>query len=291
MKYLIFLFIIFTNISNAQELNCKVTVNYEGLPVLNRELLTDFANVIETYLNNTQFTGESWDGQKIDCSLNIFFTSASGDNDYAAQVVVVSTRPVYKSIRQSTMLTINDPVWTFRYVKNQPLYFNQSSFDPITSFLDYYANIIIGSDWDTWEELGGTPYFKRAFDIVNMGANSANKKGWERSSATYSRWGLCEDLLNDKYRRFREAIFVYYVGVDEYQINKTAALEKIVNLINVLIDMKSKVDINSVLIRTFFDAKYGEIIDLLKGYPDPTIFAKLKKIDPPHSAKYDELMP
>lgn len=291
MKYLIFLFIIFTNISNAQELNCKVTVNYEGLPVLNRELLTDFANVIETYLNNTQFTGESWDGQKIDCSLNIFFTSASGDNDYAAQVVVVSTRPIYKSIRQSTMLTINDPVWSFRYVKNQPLYFNQSSFDPITSFLDYYANIIIGSDWDTWEELGGTPYFKRAFDIVNMGANSANKKGWERSSATYSRWGLCEDLLNDKYRRFREAIFVYYVGVDEYQINKTAALEKIVNLINVLTDMKSKVDINSVLIRTFFDAKYGEIIDLLKGYPDPTIFAKLKKIDPPHSAKYDELMP
>jgi hypothetical protein len=291
MKYLIFLFIIFTNLSIAQELNCKVTVNYEGLPALNRELLTDFAGVIETYVNNTQFTGESWDGQKIDCALNIFFTSASGDNDYAAQVVVVSTRPVYKSIRQSTMLTINDPIWTFRYVKNQPLYFNQSTFDPVTSFLDYYANIIIGSDWDTWEELGGTPYFNRAYNIVNLGANSAYKKGWERSNATYSRWGLCEDLLNDKYRRFREAIFVYYVGVDEYQINKTAALEKIVNLINVLTDMKSKVDINSVLIRTFFDAKYGEIIDLLRGYPDPTIFTKLKKIDPPHSAKYDELMP
>lgn len=291
MKYLIFLFIIYSNLSIAQELNCKVTVNYEGLPALNRELLTDFASVIETYVNNTQFTGESWDGQKIDCALNIFFTSASGDNDYAAQVVVVSTRPVYKSIRQSTMLTINDPMWTFRYVKNQPLYFNQSSFDPVTSFLDYYANIIIGSDWDTWEELGGTPYFNRAFNIVNLGANSAYKKGWERSNATYSRWGLCEDLLNDKYRRFREAIFVYYVGVDEYQINKTAALEKIVNLINVLTDMKSKVDINSVLIRTFFDAKYGEIIDLLRGYPDPTIFTKLKKIDPPHSAKYDELMP
>ncbi len=291
MKYLIFLFIIYSNLSIAQELNCKVTVNYEGLPALNRELLTDFANVIETYLNNTQFTGESWDGQKIDCAFNIFFTSASGDNDYAAQVVVVSTRPVYKSIRQSTMLTINDPIWTFRYVKNQPLYFNQSTFDPVTSFLDYYANIIIGSDWDTWEELGGTPYFNRAFNIVNLGANSAYKKGWERSNATYSRWGLCEDLLNDKYRRFREAIFVYYVGVDEYQINKTAALEKIVNVINVLSDMKSKVDINSVLIRTFFDAKYGEIIDLLRGYPDPTIFTKLKKIDPPHSAKYDELMP
>ncbi len=290
MRYLIFLFIIYSNISFAQELNCKVIVNYEGLPALNRELLTDFASVIESYMNTTQFTGESWDGQRIDCSLNIFFTSASGDNDYAAQVVVVSTRPVFKSIRQSTMLTINDPTWTFRYVKNQALYYNQSAFDPITSFLDYYANIIIGFDWDTWAELGGTPYFKKAFDIVNLGANSANKTGWERSNASYSRWGLCEDLLNDKYRLFREAIFVYYYGVDEYQVKKKAAQEKIVNLINVLTDMKSKMDINSVFVRLFFDAKYGEFIELLRDYPDRTIFEKLRKIDPPHATKYDEVL-
>jgi hypothetical protein len=92
MKYFIILLLIFSSFSVAQELNCKVTVNYEGLPQLNREILTDFASVIENYMNTTQFTSEAWDGQRIDCSLNIFFTSASGDNDYNAQVVVVSTR-------------------------------------------------------------------------------------------------------------------------------------------------------------------------------------------------------
>lgn len=290
MKYLIFIVLIYSSISFSQELNCKVIVNYEGLPVLNRELLTDFAGVIESYMNTTQFTSETWKGQKIDCSLNIFFTSSSGDNDYSAQVVVVSTRPIYKSTRQSPMITINDPTWSFRYVKNQALYPNQSTFDPITSFLDYYANIIIGFDWDTWAELGGTPFFKKAFDIVNLGNNSGNKKGWERSNATFSRWGLCEDLLNDKYRNFREALFRYYYGVDEYQVNRKDAQEKIVNIINVLSLMKSKSDINSVLIRLFFDTKYGEFIELLRDYPDVTIFKTLKQIDPSHAAKYDDLL-
>ena len=289
MKYFLILLMVLANLSFAQELNCKVTVNYEGLPPVNREILTDFANVIENYMNTTQFTNESWDGLKIDCSLNIFFTSAS-DNDYNAQVVVVSTRPIFKSIRQSPMLTINDPSWSFSYIKNQALYSNQSTFDPITSFLDFYANIIIGFDWETWADLGGTPYFKRAFDIVNLGANSSKKTGWERSNSSYSRWGLCEDLLNDKYRTFREAYFVYHYGVDKYQIDKTDGQDKIINMINVLYNMKTKSDINSVLIRTFFDAKYGEFIELLRGYPDPTIFEKLKKIDPPHSAKYDDLI-
>lgn len=291
MKKIILLLFLLTQLNFGQELNCKVVVNYESLPVVNRELLVDFGNVIEAYMNTTQFTGNAWKGQKIDCSLNIFFTSAAGDNDYGAQVVVVSTRPIFKSTRQSPMLTINDGNWSFRYVKNQALYANQSTFDPITSFLDFYANIIIGFDWDTWAELGGTPYYKKAFDIVNLGANSGNKKGWERSSASYSRWGLCEDLLNDKYRSFREAFFQYHYGVDEYQVNKKAGQDKIVNLVNVLTNMKSKTDINSVLIRQFFDAKNGEIVELLKDYPDYKAIENLKRIDPPHAAKYDEIIP
>ena len=54
--------------------------------------------------------------------------------------------------------------------------------------------------------------------------------------------------------------------------------------------MQKKTGINSVLIKQFFDTKNGEIVDLLRDYPDPTIFQRLKKIDPPHAAKYDETL-
>ena len=275
----------------AQELNCRVEINYESLPVNNRELLADFSGVIENYMNTTRFTSEDY-VQKIDCSLNIFFTGASSDIDYSAQIVVVSQRPIYQSTDNSPILTVNDGQWQFKYQRGQALYPNQTTFDPLTSFLDYYAMIIIGMDNDTFEQFGGTPYFKRAQDIVNLGATSGSNLGWLSSSSVYSRWGLINDILSERYSAFRGAIFDYHYGIDIYAQNKQLGQQKIVQLIDVLWDMYQKSgSINSVYVRTFFDAKSGEIIDRLRDYPDTEIFVKLKKIDPPHSAKYDELSP
>jgi hypothetical protein len=290
LKLLLFVLVPFV-ISFSQELNCTVTVNFEGLSVENRERLLDFAGVVESYMNTTQFTGNTWKGQKIDCALTVFFTGVSGDNDYSAQVVVVSTRPIFKSTRQSPMLTINDPSWSFRYVPNQSLYSNQTVFDPLTTFCDFYANLIIGYDWDTWAELGGTPFFNKASNLINLSLGSPYNKGWEQSSASYSRWGFCQDLLNDKYRPFREAFYVYHHGVDEFQKNKKEAQEQIVYFIATLEEMQKKVGLgNSVILKQFSDSKYGEIIELLKDYPDRKIFERLKKIDPQHAAKYDEVL-
>jgi hypothetical protein len=97
------------------------------------------------------------------------------------------------------MVTINDGQWSFQYQKGQALYANQTTFDALSSFLDFYANIIIGFDWDTWEEFGGTKYFRRAQDIINLGASSSNAQGWQSSSSTYNRWGLVNDILAEKY--------------------------------------------------------------------------------------------
>ena len=121
----------------SQELNCSVTVNYQNVPVKNRELLADFKNVVENYMNTTRFTNLNWDGDKIDCSLNIFFISAGSDVSYSAQIVVVSQRPVYQSTRNSALLRINDAEWSFNYEVGQAMYANLDAFDPLTSLLDY----------------------------------------------------------------------------------------------------------------------------------------------------------
>src|SRR3989304_7180535 len=177
MKKFILLILVVSSYSYSQELNCNVIVNYQNVPVKNRELLVDFANVVKDYMNTTRFTNETWEGDKIDCTLNIFFTSASSDVDYGAQIVVVSQRPVYKSTRNSLMLTINDGSWSFKYEVGQSMYANLDAFDPLTSLLNYYALIIIGFDLDTWEVLGGTPFIKKAFDIVNLASTSSYSTG------------------------------------------------------------------------------------------------------------------
>ena len=272
----------------SQELNCNVIVNYQNVPVKNRDLLVDFKNVVENYMNTTRFTNVNWDGDKIDCSLNIFFTSAGSDVDYGAQIVVVSQRPVYQSTRNSALLTINDGAWSFKYEVGQSMYANLGAFDPLTSILDFYALIIIGFDMDTWEEFGGTPYFSKAFDIVNLASPTNYKNGWLPSNKIYSRWGLVSDALNEKYAAFRSAIFDYHYGIDIFAQNKEVGQAKIVELIDVLYDLYERTGlVKSVFIQTFFNAKYGEITDHLKGYSDRTIFTKLKNIDPSHAGRYD----
>jgi hypothetical protein len=288
MKSLVFFILLISTAAQSQELNCKVTINFESIPVVNRELLSDFAQTIEDYLNKTRFT-DKWEGDKIECAFNIFFVGASSDINYSAQAVITSQRPIYNSPKNSLMLSINDGQWSFVYEKNQTLYPTQTVFEPLTSFLDYYAYIIIGFDMDSYDELAGNSFFTKAFDIVNLGANSGSRTGWEKTSSSYSRRGLVEDILNEKYRPFREAYFNYhYNGLDIFSDKKALAIKNIIKLIDVLEVLRTKVDINSVLLKTFFDAKSGEIIENLKTYPDKSVFKKLRKIDPSHGLKYDE---
>ncbi len=291
MKTLLFILLFSATIIFPQELNCTVTLSTGNIPISARDKISDFAQKVQDYMNKTQFTNDPayQNGAKIDCSMNIFVISASNDINYSAQVVITSLRPIYKSQDNSLVLSINDNAWSFAYDPGQGLYRNQSIFDPITGFLDYYAYIIIGFDLDTWNKLGGTPYFSKASDIVSLGAVSSFSNGWTKTSSSYSKRGLVDDLLNDKFRPFREAIYDYYYGIDIYSTNKKEGQQNIIKLINVLQSLREKMDLNTVLIKVFFDAKAGEIIERLKTYPDKEeIFTALKRIDPAHAGKYDE---
>lgn len=275
----------------AQELNATVSVNYEQLPTSAKEVLADFKNSVEEYLNKNKFTGGAWEGEPITCNFNVFFTNSSDDVNYTAQIVVNSQRPIFNSQKSSLMLNVMDNDWNFYYEKNRGLYFNQSLFDPLTSFLDFYAYLIIGFDLDSFEPYGGTKFFEKAYDITLLGSTSKNSEGWELESSKYNKRSLIENLLNEKFQQFRQDFFNYhYNGVDLFAEKKKYAQENIAQLVQDLYDMRDKINLRSVLINVFFDAKSGEIVDYLEDYPDREIFEKLKKIDPSHISKYNEML-
>lgn len=287
MKFILVFLFLLTITTYPQELNCTISVNTDNLSLSQKGLLPGFKSAITQYMNTTHFTSGEWQGGKINCAMDVFMTSATNSGNFNAQVVVTSQRPIYNSNNTTLMFSINDPNWSFSYRKGQALYQNQISFNPLTSFLDYYAYIIIGFDLDSWEEFGGTAMFTKAINIVNRGASSGFPKGWTNTTSGYNRAGLVDNLLNDKYRPFREAFYEYYYGIDYYEKNKKIGQEKIVATIKTLAKLKASIDFNSVLMRTFFEAKSGEIVAHLKGYPDKNIFRILKRIDPSHAAKYD----
>ena len=290
MKYFLLIIALFACVNFAQELNCKVTVNMEKLQTDAKDPLAGFQKTVEDYLNKTKFTPDSWAGGKIECSMNILIQTANNPN-YTAQVIVSSQRPLYHSTNNSLMLNINDGSWRFTYQKDQSLNSNQSIYDPITSFMDYYAYVIIGLDADSYDKLGGTRYFSKALDLVNLGATSAFSDGWQNSSASYSRRGLVEDLVSEKYRSFREAFYEYhYNGLDIFTWNQDIAIKNMAKLVFAIDNIRAKGDINTVLMKVFFDSKNGELAESFKVYPNRDIYKTLKKIDPAHNKKYDDAL-
>lgn len=292
MKKIIFLFFFYTVIICAQELEATVEINTEQLPVAARERLENFKYQIQDYLNNNKFTRQPWEGEKIKCNFNIFFTGADNEISYGAQLVVVSQRPIEGTLLNSLMINILDNSWFFQYEKNQSMYFQQTDFNPLTSLLDFYAYIIIGFDMDSYYRLGGTEYFSKALEIAVRGGSTKFSEGWQSESSTYNRRGLVDDLVNAKFQQLRSDIFDYhYNGIDIYNTEeKQTAIKNISKLVLNLYKIKDQISSRSVFMKVFFDAKAGEIAQYLKDYPDKEIYNYLKKLDPPHISKYDEAL-
>jgi hypothetical protein len=243
-------------------------------------------------MNRTTFSNGNWQFDKISCSMTILMLTATNDGTFTAQVVVTSVRPVYQSSKNLQMLKINDGTWQFTYQKGQGLVSNLGSFDPLTSFMDYYANIIIGFNEDSWNNLGGTPYFNKAYKICNLASTSSYSSGWPRSGL-YSRQALVEDVLDNKFLPYRKAFYQFYYGIDYYEnkpqdINNAQTL--ILNAITTITGLGNQIDFSSPVLRTFFDANSGAIVSYLGTYPDKTIFKALKQIDPSHTSQYDAVI-
>lgn len=273
----------------GQELEATVSINYEQLAVKYKEHLENFAQEVEIYLNTNQFSSNTWEWAKIKCHFNIFFTGAGGETNYTAQVVITSSRPVEGSETNTLMFSALDNAWSFVYEVGQPMYFSESDFDPLTSFLDFYAFLIIGIDSDSYEAFAGNDYFNSALRIAVLGSSSQFSSDWTLKTANYNKRAMVEDLLSATYNQFRKDFTDYhYNGLDLYYQKKEQTYKSMVKLINNLAKLKKTLNKRSVLLNTFFETKHKEIIKYLLEYEDRSIFETLKLVDPPRLSKYIE---
>lgn len=278
-----------SEVTFAQEIAAKVTVNFESLQTEFREKLVNFSSQIEDYINKNKWTDIKWEGPRIPVSIQIYFRSGNLSNRYTAQVVISSQRPIYQSEKSTLMLKLIDPNWEFIYEKNQVFLFNPDLFEPLTGFINYYIYMILGIDSDSYEEFGGTKFFNRALSIAYQGASSNFSSGWTQGEGSFNRLDFVLDYLNEKYQNFRKSFYEYhYNGLDLASEKPDLPIKSLLSFIKVIEDLRSKVFSRSMLLKVFFDTKYLEFCELLKDYPDKSVYDRLKKIDPAHISTYDE---
>ncbi|MBI4546562.1 MAG: DUF4835 family protein [Ignavibacteriae bacterium] len=276
---------------DAQEIECKVSINVEPLNAQAKENLADFLEQVERYINSHRWLDEDLGGEKIRTSISINFQASPRDNHYIAQVFIGSSRPIYKADRSTAVARIKDDSWEFDYVRFQSLSHNEYRFDPLLSFIDFYMYLIIGYDFDTYKANDGTPYFQKALEIVNRARGAAGAgRGWEiNPQSNYTRAQLVDELLNPKFRDLRDALYTYhYNGLDLLYKNPSKARKNILAALEKVGKLQNKINQPSLAIRLFFETKHLEIADTFRNDPDQTVYARLAKIDPSHQATYKE---
>ncbi|HLO80975.1 MAG TPA: DUF4835 family protein, partial [Chitinophagaceae bacterium] len=145
--------------AEAQELNARVTVNYQQIPTsIDRKVFKTLQTALTDFLNKRKWTTEEYGPQeKISCNFLLNLTGNTETNVYQATLTVQAARPIYNSTYQSPLVNYMDNDVLFRYVEFQPLEFNENRIqgtDPLagnlTAIFAYYVNLIVGPDNDSF---------------------------------------------------------------------------------------------------------------------------------------------
>lgn len=292
MKKLILIILLFGGYTFSQDLDCDVKTDYSALTVINPDLMHTFHDAVKDYMNSTEFAEFPWQDAKIKCKLDIFFLTGNNDGDFTAQVFVSAERYIDSTDEYTPLLKIFDDNWSFNYNMDQSIYSDQALFDPVASFLQYYAYIIIGYYEDSRTSLGGSNYFEKANTLTNLAMQSPYSAGWDNLNTRdeFNRQDLTDNLTNEILDPIRQAYYDYNSGIDLYAHDPIQGQKQIALAIDSIENVSDNYTGSLTILKVFFDTKYGEIIDRMSSYPNKSFFTKLISLDPAHSDEYEEVL-
>jgi hypothetical protein len=281
--------------SEAQELNCKVTITTDQLQVNEQRGTTiypEIQNVMQDFLNNRRWTTDNFTNEeKINCSLSVILVKAFAGGDYEATANFQVRRPVYGTAYETVLLNYVDKSFNFKYLQGTPLTYNDNNFnDNLTQMLAFYAYIALTYDYDSFAKFGGTNYAQKAQNVVNIARNV--DVAWGASNDIRNRYWLSENLLNQQLQPLREGFYTYHrLAMDNYATNSVASRKQIVDYLNTIKDV-NQTRPGQVWFRLFFESKYAELLNIFGDAPlaeRKKIAPLLTSLDPTNSEAYRKL--
>lgn len=280
-------------LTRAQEFDIDVTVDDSQVSSASLNYLTNFPDEIESYFNEHDWVDAGFQEQeRIQGEIQIVLLSVDNNYNFQANIVIRAQRPIYDTMQQTTVFLFNDDSWAFQYTPNRAFVHDELQFDAITTLLDFYAYVMLGFDFDTFSELGGTPYFTEAQNIISL-AQTSSSPGWSRTSgARRGRAQLISNLLNPTYQPFREALYVYHrQGLDRFITNTEEARQSVIEALQLIREAQRNAT-DDFLFDVFFNAKYRELVSIFEDADTDVrleAYNLLSQMDQSHLSEYNKL--
>jgi len=291
---LILFFFLSTFLLQAQELNCEITIETPKLQTADPALFQNLENALNDFMNSKKWTNVPFSAEeRIECRIVITITNELGSGSFEATANFQSSRPVYNSDYKTVIFNYSDKSFNFKYTQYQPIEFSENVYiDNLSSLLAYYAYVIIGLDFDTFEENGGIPYFQKAKTIVNQ-AQTSEASGWRSYEGTRNRFWLIDNLLSPTFSGYHKAMYLYHFeGLDKMYENQDEARAAILSALKILAQIE-KENPNSIIIQLFRTAKSDEILEIFANASPSQkkeAFNYMRVIDIANGSKYQKLL-
>jgi Domain of unknown function (DUF4835) len=294
-------FIITCTSGKGQELQARINVIASKVSTqIDKKIFLTMQTQLTNFMNTRKWTTDAFQvSEKIQCSFLITIEEDKGGNVFRARLTVQAARPVYNTSYDSPIVNFLDDNFVFKYIEYQPVEFNENRVqgnDPlvanITAVLAFYANLIIGLDYNSFSLRGGSPYFQKAWNIVNNAPEGRDISGWKSFESLRNRYWLAENLNSNRFGLIHDAIYAYYrTGLDIFYENEEAGRTGMLNCLNFINTINTE-NPSSMILQFFFQGKGTELVKVFsKAAPDQKTRAReiLTKVDITNAGLYKDL--
>jgi len=277
----------------AQELNCIVNVDARQIDGSERVMFDEMQKAIFRLVNARKWTKDSFkNDEKIECSILINLTERLSNTSFRGNIQVQASRPVYNTSYKTPIMNIRDEDFVIQYNQFEPLLYNEGAYSgELTQIIAFYIYMMLGYDYDSFEEEGGTIYFQEAQRIVNNAQSSA-QKGWKAFEDQKNRYWLVDNHLSARFKPLRKSFYKYHInGFDKMQQDIIQARSVVTESLEALLPVHN-VAPSSYNMQVFFYAKSQEVAKLYEN-ATPAEIEKISelliRIDPGNANRYEKL--
>lgn len=290
------LVLLVNNLAFAQEFNCAVSINTQKAQSIDKNRFEEMKRAMQDFMNLRRWTEDNFKTEeRINCNIVVTIDEVISNTNFRCNVQIQSSRPVYGSGYESIMLNYLDKDWLIEYQEGQPMDYNENTFSSnLTSLMGFYANIMLGLDYDSFSKQGGTKYFQKAQMVAQAaGASGRGGKGWQTNEGAQNRAVLLENLLSTQMSAFRDGFYAYHrLGLDVLSSKPEDARKSTLLLIA---KMKEVLTLRAywLWLNIFLDAKSNEIINVFTdATPEEkqTAYNTLIQVDPTKADKYQAII-
>lgn len=277
----------------AQELNCKVTVDYQQIQGTNTSVFTNLQEAMTSFLNERAWTNDQYAvNERITCSLLFTVKGYNDDGTFSGEFTVQSNRPVYASNYTTPILNLRDEEISFTYHEFDQLEFRIEQIDNnLTALLAYYAYLIIGFDMDSMAPMGGTAVLQNAEAIVNA-AQSFSESGWKAYDDNRNRHAILTDYLDESMKPLRQMMYDYHrLGLDDMATNVGRGRAQITTALEEL-QTAAQAKSMSALPQIFTETKRDELINVYSEAPSSEkekVYELLSDLNPSLKSDWDKI--